>query len=66
LAHSGSPPPLAPPQAINNKSDRLLALQDNAERNPQAIARLKTICSLVAAGVAFLAAALKDWLFGGR
>jgi len=35
---------------MNDKSDRLLALQDNVERNPQAIARLKAICSLAAAG----------------
>jgi len=28
------------------------------------IARLKTICSLVAAGIAPVVAALKDWLFG--
>jgi len=53
-------------QAINEKIDRLLALQDKVERNSQAITRLKTICSPVAAGIAFLVATLKDWLFGHR
>ena len=53
-------------QAINEKIDRLLALQDKVERNSQAIARPKTIWSLVAADIAFLAATLKDWLFGSR
>lgn len=56
----------SPPQAINDTSSNLLALQDNVERNPQAIARLKTIFSLVAAGIAFLAATLKNRLFGSR
>jgi len=51
-------------QAINDRIDRLLALQEKVERNSQAIARLKTIWSFVAAGIAFLAATLKDWLFG--
>jgi len=32
----------------------------------QAIARLKTIWSLVAAGIALVVAVLKDWLFGQR
>jgi hypothetical protein len=53
-------------QAINGKIDRLLALQEKVERNSQAIARLKTVWSLVAAGIAFLAAMLKDWLFGSK
>ena len=47
-------------------SELLLALQEKVERNSQAIARLKTIWPFVAAGIAFLAAALKDWLFGGK
>ncbi len=51
-------------QAINDKIHRLAALQEKVERNSQAIARLKTIWSLVAAGIALVAAALKDWLFG--
>ena len=46
--------------------DRLLALQDKVERNSQAIVRLKTIWSFVAAGIALVVAALKDWLFGQR
>ena len=50
-------------QAINDKIDRLLALQEKVERNSQAIARLKTIWSLVAAGIALAVAALRDWLF---
>ena len=53
-------------QAINDKIDRLLALQEKVERNSQAIARLKTVWSFVAAGIAFVAAALKDWVFGPR
>jgi len=46
-------------QAITDKIDRLLALQEKVERNSQAIARLKTIWSLVVA-------ALRDWLFGQK
>jgi hypothetical protein len=53
-------------QGINDKIDRLLALQEKVERNAQAITRLKTIWSFVAAGIAFLAAVLKDWLFGDK
>ena len=50
-------------QAINEKIDRLLALQAKVDEHSQAITRLKTIWSLVAAGIAFLAATLRDWLF---
>ena len=53
-------------QAFHDKIDRLLAPQEKVERNFQAIARLKTVWSFVAAGIAFVAAALKDWLFGHR
>lgn len=53
-------------QATNGKTDGVLALQDNVERNSQVIARLKTIWSLVAAVIAFFAATLKDWLFGKK
>jgi len=52
--------------ALNEKIDRLLALQAKVDEHTQAITRLKTIWSLVAAGIAFLAATLKDWLFGHR
>ena len=53
-------------QALNDKIDRLLALQEKVERNAQGITRLKTIWSFVAAGIAFLAGALKDWLFASK
>ena len=53
-------------QAINDKIDRLLALQEKVERNSQAIARLKTTWSIVAAGIALVVTALKDWLFGHK
>ena len=53
-------------QALNDKIDRLLALQEKVERNAQAIARLKTIWSFVAAGIALVVTALKDWLFGHK
>ena len=46
--------------------DRLLALQEKVERNSQAVTRLKTIRSFVAAGIALVVAALKDWLFGQK
>jgi len=51
---------------MNEKIDRLLVLQEKVERNSQAITRLKTIWSFVAAGIALVVAALKDWLFGSR
>ena len=53
-------------QSLNEKIDRLLALQEKVERNSQAITRLKTIWSFVAAGIALVVAVLKDWLFGQR
>ena len=53
-------------QGLNEKIDRLLALQEKVERNSQAITRLKTIWSFVAAGIALVVAVLKDWLFGQR
>ena len=53
-------------QAINEKIDRLLVVQEKVERNSQAITRLKTIWSFVAAGIALIVAALKDWLFGTK
>jgi len=49
--------------ALNEKIDRLLALQEKVERNSQAITRLKTIWSIVAASIALVVAVLKDWLF---
>jgi len=51
---------------MNEKIDRLLVLQEKVERNSQAITRLKTIWSFVAAAIALVVAALKDWLFGSR
>jgi len=56
--------PLIHPSSLH--IDRLLALQEKVERNAQAIARLKTIWSFVAAGIALVVAALKDWLFGHK
>ena len=53
-------------QAINDKIDRLLALQEKVERNAQAIVRLKTVWSFVAAGIALVVAALRDWVFGQK
>jgi len=53
-------------QGLNEKIDRLLALQEKVDRNSQAITRLKTIWSFVAAGIALVVAALRDWLFGQR
>jgi len=53
-------------QAIKEKIDRLFVLQEKVEHSSQAITRLKTIWSFVAAGVALVAAALEDWLFGQR
>ena len=50
-------------QAIHEKIDRLVALQGEVDEHSQAITRLKTTWSFVAAGIAFLAATLKDWLF---
>jgi len=53
-------------QALSKKINRLLGLQEKVERNSQAIARLKTIWSFVAAGIARVVAALRDWLFGSK
>ena len=53
-------------RGINEKIDRLLVLQEKVERNSVAIARLKTVAALLAAGVAFVVSCLKSWLFGGR
>jgi len=50
-------------QAIHEKIDRLLALQAKVDEHSQAITRLKTIWCVAAAGIAFLAATLRDWLF---
>ena len=75
VLHPSSLPSIHPPiqssihppiQSSHLPIDRLLALQAKVERNPQAITRLKTIGSLVAAGIAFLAAMLNDWLFGSK
>ncbi|MBL7222453.1 MAG: hypothetical protein ISS72_01240 [Candidatus Brocadiae bacterium] len=48
------------------KIDRLLVLQEKAERNAQAITRLETIWSFVAAGIVLAVATLRDWLFGQK
>ena len=53
-------------QALNGKIDRLLALQEKVERNSQAIARLKSVWSFVAAGIALVVTALRYWLFGQK
>ena len=46
--------------------DPKIGFLGNVERNSQAIARLKTIWSFVAAGIALVVVALKDWLFGSK
>jgi len=53
-------------QAIHEKVDRLVVLQDKVERNSVAIGRLKTVASLLAAGVALAVSFLKSWLFRGE
>jgi len=53
-------------QALNEKVDRLLAMQEKVDANAQAIAKLKTVWTFVAAGIAFTVAVLKDWLFGQK
>lgn len=53
-------------QAINEKIDHLLDLHEKVDQNSMAIARLKTLAALLAAGVAFVVSALKEWLFGVR
>ena len=46
--------------------DPKIGFLGNVERNSQAIARLKTIWSFVAGGVALAIAVLKEWLFGQK
>jgi len=53
-------------RAIEDKINRLLDLHEQVDRNTVAIARLKTIAALVAAGVATLVTWLKDWFFGSK
>jgi len=53
-------------QAINEKIDRLLVLQDKVERHSVAIGRLKTMTSLLSAGVALVVSVAKDWVLGKK
>ena len=53
-------------QALNDKIDRPLALQAEVDEHSQGITRVKTIWSLVAAGIALVVATLKDWLLGQK
>lgn len=52
--------------AMNAKIDRLLALEKQVQEHSQAIVRIKTLWSVLAAGIALAAATLKDWVFGHK
>ena len=52
--------------AMNAKIDRLLVLEKQVQEPSQAIVRIKTLWSVLAAGIALTAATLKDWIFGHK
>lgn len=52
--------------AMNAKIDRLLVLERQVQEHSQAIVRIKTLWSVLAAGIALTAATLKDWIFGHK
>ncbi len=47
-------------QSLNERIDRLLVLEKKVEKNTLDINRLKTIWTLIAAGIAFLASFARD------
>ncbi len=49
-------------EAVNAKIDRLLVVEKQVQEHSQAIARIKTLWSVLAAGIALAAATLKDWI----
>jgi len=49
--------------ALNGKIDRLLALEQKVEKHSISIARIKTVWTLLAGFVAFLASFAKEYFF---
>lgn len=52
--------------AMNAKIDRLLVLEKQVQEHSQSIVRIKTLWSVLAAGIALAVATLKDWIFGHK
>ncbi len=50
-------------KSLNERIDRLLALEQKVEKNSQEITRLKTIWTLIAGFIAFAASFAKDYFF---
>jgi len=53
-------------EAVHGKLDRLLQLEKKVEEHSTAITRLKTVWSVLAAGIALGITFLKDWLLGSK
>jgi hypothetical protein len=53
-------------KAMEEKIDRVLLLEQKVEDQERQITRIKTLWSVLAAGIALAVVTLKDWLFGQK
>jgi len=52
--------------ALDEKIDRLLVLEKQVQEHDRQLIRIKTLWSVLAAGIALTVATLKDWIFGSK
>jgi len=52
--------------ALDEKIDRLLVLEKQVQEHDRQLIRIKTLWSVLAAGIALAVATLKDWIFGSK
>ena len=53
-------------KAMEEKIDRVLCLERRVQDQERQITRIKTLWSVLAAGIALAVVTLKDWLFGQK
>lgn len=52
--------------SVHEKLDRMLLLERKVEQHSTSITRLKTWCSVLAAGIALCVSFAREWIFRGR
>ncbi len=53
-------------RAMEQKIDRLLVIEQQVQEHDRQLTRIKTLWSILAAGIALAVATLKDWIFGTK
>jgi type VI protein secretion system component VasF len=53
-------------RAMDEKIDRLLVLERQVQEHDRQLTRIKTLWSVLAAGIALAVATLREWIFGSK